>query len=62
MSRSLRMAGALVIAIWFPTSQKLALERLGPRPAVAGLVAVSLVLVLLDIGAGQNVEFIYFQF
>ena len=56
------LCGALFIAILFPTSQRLALELLRPRPAMACTAAVALVLVLLEIGAGRNVEFIYFQF
>ena len=56
------LGAALLIAILFPTSQRLAFELLRPHPAVAILAAVALILVLLKIGAGQNVEFIYFQF
>ena len=56
------LGAALLIAILFPTSQRLAFELLRPHPAVAIMAAVALVLVLLKIGAGQNVEFIYFQF
>jgi alginate O-acetyltransferase complex protein AlgI len=54
--------GAALVAFLAPNSQTLALERLQPTRAAAVTAGFSLVAVLLQIGAGQNVEFIYFQF
>ncbi|NQU71865.1 MAG: MBOAT family protein [Rhodospirillales bacterium] len=56
------LGGALLTAILFPTSQRITFEYLRPRPAVAFMIAAVFVVVLLKIGAGLNVEFIYFQF
>ena len=54
--------GALAVALLCPTSQRLALEKLAPRPVYAVAGAVVALLVLLYVGTGQNAEFIYFQF
>lgn len=56
------LCGAMLIALVFPTSQKIALDLLTPRPAYAAFSAVALTLVLIFVGTGQNAEFIYFQF
>lgn len=53
---------AASVAFIAPNSQTIALERLEPRRFVAVVAAIALVAVLVEIGAGQNVEFIYFQF
>jgi D-alanyl-lipoteichoic acid acyltransferase DltB (MBOAT superfamily) len=53
---------AAVIALLGPTSQKVALDLLAPRRAIAIGLATALVLVLLDAGGGDSTEFIYFQF
>jgi alginate O-acetyltransferase complex protein AlgI len=56
------LAVALAIVLLCPTTQRLALEKLTPRPAFAVVGAVVGLLVLLYVGTGQNAEFIYFQF
>ena len=53
---------AAVAAILGPTSQQVMLESLAPRRAVAVGLSTALVFVLLKVGGGDNVEFIYFQF
>jgi len=53
---------AAALALMAPRAHELALERLGPRPWIAAATGILLVLVLLQVGAGQNQEFIYFQF
>jgi D-alanyl-lipoteichoic acid acyltransferase DltB (MBOAT superfamily) len=58
----LLIAGAALIAFLAPNSQTIALERLEPRRLAAALAGLAFVAVLLQVGAGQNVEFIYFQF
>ncbi len=55
------LAGAL-IAFLAPNSQTLALTKLRPTRSGAIAVGLGLLAVLLEIGAGQNAEFIYFQF
>ncbi|MGE4219485.1 MAG: MBOAT family protein [Alphaproteobacteria bacterium] len=53
---------AAALALLAPRAYDLALERLEARPWIAAAAGVLAVLVLLQIGAGQNQEFIYFQF
>lgn len=53
---------AAAVAVLGPTSQRAALELLLPRRVVAVGVAVALVFVILQLGGGENAEFIYFQF
>jgi len=51
-----------LIALLAPNSQHLVLEPAQPNRHLATVVGLALVVVLLNVGAGQNVEFIYFQF
>jgi alginate O-acetyltransferase complex protein AlgI len=53
---------AALIAFLTPNSQTLALERLKPTRIAAVTAGLSLLAILLEIGSGQNIEFIYFQF
>jgi D-alanyl-lipoteichoic acid acyltransferase DltB (MBOAT superfamily) len=55
------LAGAL-IAFLAPNSQTIALEKLRPSRLAAAAAGLGLLAVLFEIGAGQNAEFIYFQF
>ena len=59
-------AGAMVLgaalALLGPTSQRLALELVQPRPWLALPVGAGLVFLLLMIGGRLPNEFIYFQF
>jgi hypothetical protein len=55
------LAGAL-IAFLVPNSQTIALTRLRPTRLAATAAGLGLLAVLFEIGAGQNAEFIYFQF
>jgi len=50
------------IAILGPTSQRATLELLVPRRALAWGLSGALVFMALDVGGGDNVAFIYFQF
>ncbi|HIF08546.1 MAG TPA: MBOAT family protein [Sneathiellales bacterium] len=56
------IAMAIGIAAFGPCSHDLVQKVLLPRPALAVAAALALVAVVLEIGAGRNVEFIYFQF
>ncbi len=56
------IAVAALVATLGPTSQRASLEMLAPRRLAAVAVAAALVLVTLDVGGGDNAEFIYFQF
>jgi len=53
---------AAVLAVFGPTSQSLALEKLRPSPWLAVPAGIAMVLVLLLIGGRIPNEFIYFQF
>jgi hypothetical protein len=55
------LAGAL-IAFLAPNSQTIALEKLHPNRLAAIAAGLGLLAILLEIGTGQNAEFIYFQF
>ena len=55
------LAGAL-IAFLAPNSQTIALTRLRPTRLAATAAGLGLLAILFEIGAGQNAEFIYFQF
>jgi D-alanyl-lipoteichoic acid acyltransferase DltB (MBOAT superfamily) len=54
------LAGAF--AVFGPTSQRVALDMLMPRRAVAWGLSCALVFMALQVGGGDNAEFIYFQF
>ena len=54
--------GAALIAFFAPNSQSIALEKLQARRLAALVAGLVLLAVMLEIGAGQNIEFIYFQF
>jgi D-alanyl-lipoteichoic acid acyltransferase DltB (MBOAT superfamily) len=54
------LAGILVL--FAPPSQRLALDLLAPSRWVAAAASVVLVFVVLEVGKGQPVEFIYFEF
>ena len=56
------IAVAALVAILGPTAKRATDEWLQPRSYYALGVAVTLVLVLLQTGGGDNNEFIYFQF
>jgi D-alanyl-lipoteichoic acid acyltransferase DltB (MBOAT superfamily) len=56
------IAVGAAVAVLGPTSQRVALEQLTPHRAVAVIVGLALVLVTLQVGGGDNTEFIYFQF
>jgi hypothetical protein len=58
----LLILAAALISFLAPNSQTVALERLRPRRLVAVAAGLGLLAVLVKIGAGQNAEFIYFQF
>ena len=58
----LHILAAALIAFLAPNSQTIALDKLGPTRFAATMAAFGLVAVLFEIGAGQNTEFIYFQF
>ena len=58
----LLILSAALIAFLAPNSQTIALERLKPTRVAAVTAGLALLAVLLEIGAGQNIEFIYFQF
>ena len=62
LKSGLLIALAGLIALLAPNSQRLVLEPALPNRHVAAAVGLTLVVVLLNVGAGQNVEFIYFQF
>ena len=53
---------AAALALLAPRAHALALEWVGPRPLLAAAAGALVVLVLLQVGVGQNQEFIYFQF
>lgn len=53
---------AAVLACVGPTSQRIALIKLPPWRPIAVLGAIALLVVALEIGKGQPVEFIYFEF
>ncbi|MEE9209994.1 MAG: MBOAT family protein [Kiloniellales bacterium] len=53
---------AALVAVFGPTSQSATLDMLAPRRLAAVAVAAGLVFVTLDVGGGDNGEFIYFQF
>ena len=52
----------LALAALGPTSQQVAGERLVPNPWFAATAGTALVLAMLKVGGGRNVDFIYFQF
>jgi hypothetical protein len=56
------VAVAMLLATLGPTSQRGALELLVPRRLAAVALAAALVFVTIDVGGGDNTEFIYFQF
>ena len=56
------IAVAALVAILGPTAKRMTDEILQPRSYYTFAVAVTLVLVLLQTGGGDNSEFIYFQF
>ena len=58
----LLILAAALIAFLAPNSQSIALARNGPTRLAAIGAGFALLAVLLEIGAGQNLEFIYFQF
>jgi len=58
----LLLLGAALISFLAPNSQTIALEKLQPRRLTAAVIGFAFVAIMLEIGAGQNVEFIYFQF
>lgn len=58
----LLLLGAALITFLAPNSQTIALEKLEPRRSTAAVIGLAFVAILLEIGAGRNVEFIYFQF
>jgi hypothetical protein len=53
---------AALLAFFAPNSQTIALDRLRPMRSAAAAVGIALLAVLVEIGGGGNVEFIYFQF
>ncbi len=57
-----KLAAAGVLVLAFPNSQRLALEMLAPNRLIAGFLALLLVFITLELGKGQSIEFIYFQF
>ncbi|MCW5729062.1 MBOAT family protein [Parvibaculum sp.] len=57
----LALAGA-VIACFGPTSQDVALMRLRPWRPLAAVAAIGLFVVMLEVGKGQPIDFIYFEF
>ncbi len=56
------IGAAALVAVLGPTSQSATLDMLAPRRLAAVAVAAALVFVTLDVGGGDNGEFIYFQF
>lgn len=60
-SPSLAVAAGLIACLG-PTSQAIALERLPAWRPVAAVAALCLFVVILEIGKGQPIEFIYFEF
>ena len=58
---ALATAGVALV-LFAPTSQAVALTRLRPYWPLAAGFAVMFVAVLLEIGKGQSIEFIYFDF
>ena len=62
LEAGLLMIAAAIVALVGPTSQEFARERVEAKPAIAALGGLALVAVLLQVGGGANVEFIYFQF
>ncbi|NQV20606.1 MAG: MBOAT family protein [Rhodospirillales bacterium] len=62
LEQAVLLAGGLAVATLGPCSQDVARKILRPRPAVAVISALALVAVLLQVGLGRNIEFIYFQF
>lgn len=57
----LAVAG-IAIACFGPTSQQAALMSLRPNRFIAVLVAICLFAVMLEVGKGQPIDFIYFEF
>ena len=58
----LLILAAALIAFLAPNSQAIALKKLRPNRLAATTAGLALLAVLFEIGAGQNAEFIYFQF
>lgn len=58
----LLIAIAAAMSMVGPTTTSFALEKLKPKPTFAVAAAVLLVACVLEVGAGQPVSFIYFQF
>jgi alginate O-acetyltransferase complex protein AlgI len=60
------LLAAAAVSVLVPSAHemkdKLALPRLRPHPAFAGILAVLAVYCLLEVGAGAPVNFIYFRF
>ena len=62
LDRPWMVAVAAAVAVLGPTSQRVALESLTPNRKVAAIVGLVLVYVALQVGGGDNADFIYFQF
>jgi len=60
--KPLLIAAAAAVSLLGPTSYMAVTRRLTPTPAFAVLTATAAVAVFLDVGAGQPLSFIYFQF
>jgi len=56
------VAFSLGVAVFGPCSHDLARKLLVPKPTLAVLSAIAFAAVVLEVGAGRNIEFIYFQF
>ncbi len=62
LQKPLLMAAAFAVSVLGPTSLAFVDELLKPRRAVAAAFAVVAVVCLLEVGKGQPINFIYFQF
>jgi D-alanyl-lipoteichoic acid acyltransferase DltB (MBOAT superfamily) len=61
-AKPLLIAAAAAVSMVGPTSYQLITQHLRPSPAFAVATATALTAVILEVGAGQPLSFIYFQF
>jgi D-alanyl-lipoteichoic acid acyltransferase DltB (MBOAT superfamily) len=62
LTQPLLLAVAAIVSMLGPTTYTSVTRYLRPSPALAALTATVAIAVLLDVGAGQPQNFIYFQF
>jgi hypothetical protein len=61
-AQPLLIAAAAAVSMVGPTSYQVVTNYLRPSPAFAVLTATAMTAVILEVGAGQPLSFIYFQF